>query len=91
MSVGSPSRNQGLPPLHEIVTQIATREGVGPLDLPPLHYAIDPNIVPSLLESPDRNGSRGEITFTYFGYDVTVTEEGMVQVTEKKKTLFSGV
>lgn len=59
-----------------IVEEVAEREGVDPLDLtPPLHDVIDPEAVASLVSGRSGGGTRDDVrvTFTYLGYDITVT------------------
>ena len=68
-----------------IVTEIASLEGVDPTMLePPLHDVIDPEALNALF-APTRRSPRtdsGQVSFTYHGYDVTVTATGSVSVTE---------
>ena len=68
-----------------IVTEIASREGVDPTMLePPLHDVIDPEALNALF-APTRRSPRtdsGRVSFTYNGYDVTVTATGSVSITE---------
>ena len=69
----------------EVVAMIAEREGVDPLDLdPPLSEAIDTDALNVLLSGPE-NGKRSpsiEITFSYNGYAVTVTNDGEVTLAD---------
>lgn len=70
-----------------VIDTIAKAEAVDPIELDPLHTAIDPDALDSLFHS-ERNGSgetsgpSGEIRFRYHGYDVRVTAGGLVNLTE---------
>lgn len=59
-----------------IVERVAERGNVDPLDLPPLHDAIDPDALSALFATPGKGPDT--VTFTYHGYRVTV--EGPEQV-----------
>lgn len=73
----------------EIVTEIADREGVDATALtPPLHDVIDTDALESLFEptaTTDRVGD-GTVSFSYHGYDVTVTAAGDVRVRAAETT-----
>lgn len=58
---------------ERIVTEIATRDGVDPIELPPLFDAVDPDAL-EVLFAPKANGEtrRGRVWFRYAGYDVTI-------------------
>jgi hypothetical protein len=52
-----------------------------PAELPePLYEAIDPDALDALFEG--HNSSNGVVTFSYCGYDVTVTVNGHVTLEE---------
>ncbi|WP_224335890.1 HalOD1 output domain-containing protein [Haloprofundus halobius] len=59
---------------EQIVTAVAEREGVDPLDLVPLYDALGPGLWHSLFVSTSGNGDRDTMShsFSYHGYDVTV-------------------
>ena len=61
----------------DLVEEIAAREGVSPLDLPPLYDSISAATFDALT-SRDRDFF--QIAFTYCGYDVTVDKKGHVAV-----------
>lgn len=70
-----------------VVEAIAEHAGVDPADLElPLYEAIDPDALDALFSPPE--GSRrpvsGRISFVYGGYDVEVTGEGEVTVTDRE-------
>ncbi|SEQ40490.1 HalOD1 output domain-containing protein [Natrinema salaciae] len=72
-------------PSIAIVESVAAHEGVDPVDLEvPLYDVIDPDALDTLLQgaSKDEPTEPLEIEFTYVGYDVTVTRDGAVHVTE---------
>lgn len=62
----------------DIVTEIAAREGVEPTELPPLARTVDPDALHELVDGSD--GNEVTVTFTYHGYDVTVTTGGEVAI-----------
>ncbi|WP_224449716.1 HalOD1 output domain-containing protein [Haloprofundus salilacus] len=59
---------------EQIVTAVADREGVDPLDLVPLYEAVGPEPRRSLFASASENVGRPSAShsFTYHGYEVTV-------------------
>ncbi|MDS0282497.1 HalOD1 output domain-containing protein [Haloarcula onubensis] len=61
----------------DIVTAVADRAGADPLDLPPLHDAVDLECLAEYLEY-DQDGR--DIVFPYAGYSVTLTAAGAVAV-----------
>lgn len=63
---------------ERIVETVATTKSVDPLDLPPLYDSIDPEALEKLVDRMDE----GEVVFTYAGTEVTVTEDGSVDVVE---------
>lgn len=74
MSLCAPSPK---PPYIDLVEEVASREGVSPLDLPPLYDAVDSDTFESLT-SPEAGAV--SLLFTYCGYDVTVDGAGHVTV-----------
>lgn len=74
---------------YQIITAIAEREGIEPTELePPEYQALYDVLNPEALDSlfaPRADGSprsQGRIEFSYCGYDVTVTSDGDVEVSE---------
>lgn len=68
-----------------IVTEVAAREGVDPTALtPPLHDVIDPDALDALFTSTPTQDRDGEasVSFTYNGYDITVTSDGDLTIRE---------
>ncbi len=63
---------------ERIVETVATTKSVDPLDLPPLYDSIDPEALEKLVDRMDE----GEVVFTYAETEVTVTEDGSVDVVE---------
>ena len=63
-----------------MVEEIARREGVDFIELPPLSRTIDADALTKLLRSAD--GTDLTVEFSYCGYDVTVHGDGRVDVTE---------
>lgn len=71
-------------PLSEQVVQaVAEETGADPLEMNPLYEAINPDCLDSLFKTTDGGLPRniGEVTFRYFGCEVTVTSAGEVRVT----------
>ncbi|PSP28753.1 hypothetical protein BRC65_01440 [Halobacteriales archaeon QH_2_65_14] len=62
-----------------VVHAVADAEGTSPLGLPPLTTVVDPDALEMLFRNHD---SEGCVTFSYHGYQVTVSSENAVQVTE---------
>ena len=62
-----------------VVEQVANREHVDPLDLPPLTEVIDPDALNALFEAPGASADR--VTFNYHGYEIVVEGPEQVQVT----------
>ena len=89
MSVLSP--RQAVSPSEAVVARIANTEGVEATELTPLYDAIDPDALDALVASADRDETPLEIEFTYHGYDVTVTTEGVVHIDEDKSPFLTDV
>lgn len=62
-----------------VVEQVANRENVDPLELPPLHDAIDPDALDALFDKPE--AAVDGVTFRYQGYEVVVEGPERVRVT----------
>jgi len=67
-------------PSQAVVERVAGCEGVDHTKLVPLFDAIDPDALDKLVESGQGTGSSLRITFTYHGYDVTVTGDAVVHL-----------
>lgn len=61
-----------------IIEEIASKEDRDPMDLPPLHDAVETDALDSLFGSHDNGGLLVE--FTYHGYRVTVGGETQIRV-----------
>ena len=75
--------DEDAPPSQSVVERVAAREGVDHTELTPLFDAIDPDALDKLLDTNGRTESAVQISFTYHGYDVTVTGDGAVRVSER--------
>lgn len=64
-----------------IPKQVATKADTDPLELPPLHTAVDVDALTALVDHHDGSGDL-EISFLYVDYLVTVTGDGAVTVHE---------
>lgn len=63
----------GILPSRAVVEMVAATENVDQTDLPPLYEAIDPDALDKLFESRSDDRTPMEVTFTYYGHEVTVT------------------
>jgi len=76
----------GSPAASELVVDaVATREGVDPLDLDvPLYDSIDVDDLDSLVATDTEGAPESpvRVTFTYYGYEVTVASDGSVALTD---------
>ena len=73
-------------PSYRIVAAVARREGVDPTALRPrLNDVVDPDALDRLFSdgSGRREAPTGRVEFRYCGYDVTVSSDGRVAVTDK--------
>lgn len=71
---------EAVPPSQAVVERVAACEGVDHTELVPLFAAIDPEALDRLVETSLGNESALQITFTYHGYDVTITGDGVVHL-----------
>lgn len=69
-----------MPASLSVVARVAAREGVDETELLPLFDAVDPDALDKLFETAHRNVSTVEVTFSYHGYEVTVTGDGAVHL-----------
>lgn len=60
-----------------IVERVAEREGVDPMELPPLADVLDADLLDRLLDTADTSVSVG---FEYRGHTVVVCSEGEIQL-----------
>jgi len=78
-----PTTLETAPPSTEVVERVAAREGVDSTDLGvPLFEVVDPEALDSVVESVAESGTDARVEFTYYGYDVTVTPDGSVRVSD---------
>lgn len=83
--------NQGtdhLPPSIAVIEHVAEHEGIDPLELsPPLHDVIDPDALDRLCAGTETSGL---VAFSYCGYTVTVTTDGVVSLEERTHDTAAG-
>lgn len=83
-SLTTDSNKREAPSVSEvIVTAVADADGVSPLNVdPPLARVIDPDALQALVDSLADNpyGQTGTIDFSYNSYDVTVSADGSVSL-----------
>lgn len=68
-----------------VIDAIAAHEGVDPMDLkPPLYDVIDPDALDMLFPGTGTppETAPGRVVFTYSGYEVEVTSEGGVRISD---------
>lgn len=73
---------ESVAPSQAIVERVAALEGVDHSELDPLFGAIDPDALDALVGTTGHSDAALQIEFTYHGYDVTVTGEGVVHIDE---------
>ena len=75
-SISPPERSEPLS--QAVVDAVARAEGVDPLELDaPLYEAVDPDALDALFQT-EAAAVDGRIAFQYYGYEVTVTGDGLV-------------
>lgn len=52
--------------------------GRDPVDLPPLHEAIDADVLDGFVRDDGPDGARARLQFTYVGCEVTVYDDGEI-------------
>lgn len=69
-----------------VVSAVAEAAGESPTDLRPLAGVVDPDALERLVVSmpDDPSGPTGVVEFSYGGYDVTVTGDERVNVSERE-------
>lgn len=67
--------------IREILTAVAEHEECEPLELPPLYQAIDPDALRRVAKGP----AIATVTFSYYGYQVTIQGEGDRSIVTEKK------
>ena len=70
-----------------VISAVADAKDVSPLDLDPLITAIDPDALERLVTSMDSGPTEpaSTVEFAYSGYQVAVTEDADVSVTELER------
>jgi hypothetical protein len=69
-------------PTEAIVKRVAALEGVDHTELVPLYECIDPDALNALVRWAEPSARPLQIEFTYHGYDVAVTGDGVVHIDE---------
>lgn len=68
--------------VSKVVRSVAKEKGVDPMDLTPLHDAIDPDHLVSFLEDVDATTSA---SFDYCGWQVRVFGDGNIQLQQSPR------
>lgn len=67
----------------KVISEVAAREGVDPLELDePLYDVVDVSALEKMVESARGREGTFEVTFSYHGYDVRVDATGDVTITQ---------
>lgn len=75
----TPSRNWSAA-TEAVVYSVAEERGVNPTELTPLATVVDPDALSALFAG---DGARPDaVEFSYAGYDVRLTDDGRVQLTD---------
>ena len=61
-----------------VVAVVAVATNSDPVDLTPLHDAVDSSALDALFSRP-ATGNRGSVTFPYEGFELTVCGEGTIE------------
>jgi hypothetical protein len=71
-------------PTEKVVRRISEVDDTPQTDLDPLFDSVDPEALNTLFENVDNGPDRsdGFVRFTHLGYDVTVSADGNVEVTD---------
>lgn len=69
---------------ESVIEAVADREGVDPMDLTaPLYDAVDPEALDAMVQNDAKyNESSLRIEFQYYGYTISVSADGSVQVSD---------
>lgn len=82
MSIQVPT--QEVSPSTKVVEAVAAREGVETTALDvPLYEAVDPDALDALVRSSAVGRSALTVHFSYYGYSVTVSSDGSVELEER--------
>lgn len=73
-TVHSPDKNLTVSAITEAIME---REGVETTDLPPLHDAVNPDLL-ELLYDPSGERPKQYLTFEYAGYRITACSDGTI-------------
>ncbi|WP_265111411.1 HalOD1 output domain-containing protein [Halosolutus halophilus] len=93
LSLDRSDANEAASLSFEVIAAVAEREGIDPVELEPPEYealydVVNPEALDSLF-APRQNGSdrsTGRVEFPFCGYDVVVTSDGEVELSEQTRT-----
>ena len=71
---------------YDLLSVLSEHEGVGIEELPPLYSVLD-QFVGEMFDDPPSESAQLEMTFSYAGYRVTVTQGGHVTLVPVKESL----
>jgi hypothetical protein len=71
---------------YDLLTVLAEHEGVGVDELPSLYSVVD-QFVGEMFDDPPSESAQLEMTFSYAGYRVTVTQGGHVTLVPVKESM----
>lgn len=65
----------------EVIERVAEVEDVDSIELPHLYEVIDPDALDQVFATTPTGGREGgQLTFSYHGYEITVSSDGYVSV-----------
>lgn len=68
-----------------VIEAVASKAGEDPLSIDPLHSTLDPDALDAIFGSKLHGAPRNtgiSVTFSYYGYEVTVWSDGQILVAE---------
>lgn len=69
----------GTPVSEQVVQTVANQANTDSLELPPLFDTLDPDSLDTLIRGMDK----GEVSFDYAGYNITVNSHGAIKIDEQ--------
>ena len=72
------------PPSMAVIATLADVMGVDPVEIDPLHSAIDPDALDSLVRVRNRTSGDIHVSFTHENHAITVQSYGVVTITPKR-------
>jgi len=88
ISLDRPDDSDAVSLSFAVITAVADREGIDPVDLEPPEYdtlysVVNPEALDSLFAPVQDTRTAGRVEFPFCGYDVVVTSDGDVELSER--------